>query len=71
MDYNNKMFNSMDKDHTNFTCLCLAESKERKPAKTKRKMAVITLKGLTLLPESTQEYSIPESFKIFWKWGIE
>jgi hypothetical protein len=34
-------------------------------------MAVMTRKSLTLLPESTQEYSIPESFKIFWKWGIE
>ena len=34
-------------------------------------MAVMTLKSLTLQPESTQEYFILESFKIFWKWGIE
>jgi hypothetical protein len=44
MDNNNKMFNSMDKDHTNCSCLCLVESNERRPAKIEKKMVVLPLK---------------------------
>ena len=45
MDNNNKMFNSMDKDHTNCSCLCLIESNERKPAKIEKKMVLLLLKS--------------------------
>ena len=45
MDNNNKMFNSMDKDHTNCSCLCLIESNERRPAKIEKKMILLPLKS--------------------------
>jgi hypothetical protein len=45
MDNNNKMFNSMDKDHTNCSCLCLIESNERRPAKIEKKMVLLPLKS--------------------------
>jgi hypothetical protein len=45
MDYNNKMFNPMDKDHTNCSCLCLIESNERRPAKIEKKRVPLPLKS--------------------------
>ena len=45
MDNNNKMFNSMNKDHTNCSCLCLIESNERRPARIEKKMTLLPLKS--------------------------